>query len=55
MHGPDFVDFSADFKENFTLYVQLPPAVKVAVLPLPDPVTKSMVHATKPQNPHEFF
>ena len=33
----DYVEFSAALRENFILYVQLQPAIKVTVFPLPDP------------------
>ena len=52
VHGPDFVNFSADFKLNLHTYSQLLPGIIVAVLSLPDPITRSMEQPSRPQNPH---
>ena len=49
--GLDFVDFSADFSENFWKYAQLDLGPSVAEAPRPEDLDSSILQPWVPQNP----
>lgn len=46
------VDFTADFRLNLHIYLQLLAGIKMVVLPLPYPLMRSIEQPARPQKPH---